>query len=69
MPADFKYTRRCTHLHVSGRRCGGRAPKRDIYGDIVLFCQVHKGKAGNECPTCLAMMQAFVPKNGWERTL
>lgn len=60
-PPTFKYTRRCRHEHVSGRRCGARVG-RDAFGDIPLFCGFHKG---NECAECKAMMAAFTPPKGW----
>lgn len=60
----FKYTRRCTHTHVSGRRCEIRCSKKDRYGTAVLFCELHK----EECAECRSMMTAFKPKNGWYET-
>lgn len=54
--SKFTRTKRCPHVHVSGRRCPQRiSPK-------VLLCGLHK--AGT-CSECQAMLDAFEPKNGW----
>lgn len=58
----FKYTRRCTHTHVSSRRCEVRCPKKDRYGTAVLFCDLHNGPL---CRECESMMAAFTPRKGW----
>lgn len=61
MPEDvsraYKFTKTnpCKHVHVSGRKCGQRVPKKDLLGKKVLFCELHKG----ECSECRSMMRAF----------
>lgn len=51
----FKHTRPCKHIHVSGRKCGNRVPKKDMYGKAVKLCELHRG----DCLECQSMMRAF----------
>lgn len=63
MTMKHRYTIRCQHTHVSGRRCGNRASKKNLLGQLNKLCGIHND--GQKCSECSAMMQTFVPKSGW----
>lgn len=50
---------KCSHLHVSGRRCA--QPVKKVPGLSVL-CGLHKR---GECAECRSMLQTFKPRKGW----
>lgn len=52
--------RRCSHVHLSGRRCGMQTspPKSGK-----VLCVLHKSLGA--CAECSAMTRAFVPPKGW----
>jgi predicted nucleic acid binding AN1-type Zn finger protein len=65
MPDIFK-TRysRCSHVHVSGRRCPQMFPKSGNLGRP-KECTLHRGRSPAACVECLSMKSAFVPPKGW----
>lgn len=49
----WKYTVRCKHVHLSGRRCAERIPKKTSATRV--FCGLHKAV----CKDCVSMATAF----------
>ena len=49
----WKYTVRCKHVHLSGRRCAQRIPKKSA---SKMNCGIHKA---GPCDECVSMAVAF----------
>lgn len=52
---------RCTHVHVSGRRCAQRVRR----GTPDTLCGLHPRPLLSSCSECQSMMDAFTPPKGW----
>lgn len=49
----WKYTVRCKHVHLSGRRCANRIPKKSA---SKMNCGIHRE---SPCLECVSMAEAF----------